>query len=43
MQICSEYLQEIATIPGISGANLIASGNPEMIVEAIKASGVRGG
>jgi methylenetetrahydrofolate reductase (NADPH) len=42
IQICSEYLQEIATIPGISGANLIATGDPEMIVEAIKASGLRG-
>ena len=43
IQICSGYLQEIATIPGISGANLVATGNPESIVEAIKASGLRGG
>jgi methylenetetrahydrofolate reductase (NADPH) len=42
IQICSEYLQEIATIPGISGANLIANDAPETIVEAIKASGLRG-
>ena len=43
VQICSEYLREIATIPGISGANLIATGNPAMTAEAIKASGLRGG
>lgn len=43
IQICSEYLQKISTIPGIAGANLIANGNPAMTVEAIKASGLRGG
>lgn len=43
VNICSEYLKEIAKIPGVSGVNLIATGNPEMIAEAIKASGLRGG
>jgi len=41
--ICSMFLQEMATIPGLSGANLIATGNPEAVVAAIKASGLRGG
>jgi methylenetetrahydrofolate reductase (NADPH) len=43
VQICSEYLQEIAIIPGISGVNFIANGNPAMTVDAIKVSGLRGG
>jgi methylenetetrahydrofolate reductase (NADPH) len=40
--ICSEHLREIAAIPGVSGANVITMGNPNMIVEAIQASGLRG-
>jgi len=40
--ICSESLREIATIPGVSGANLISTGSPQMIVEAIEASGLQG-
>ena len=40
--ICSEYLQRIAEIPGISGANLIRVGGPEAMVAAIAASGLRG-
>lgn len=43
IDICSEYLQEIARTPGVSGANLITTGDPEMIVRAIKASGLQGG
>jgi methylenetetrahydrofolate reductase (NADPH) len=40
--ICSEQLREIATIPGVSAANVITMGGPNMIVEAIEASGLRG-
>jgi methylenetetrahydrofolate reductase (NADPH) len=40
--IASERLQEIAGIPGVSGANLISAGGPQMIVEVIEASGLRG-
>lgn len=40
--ICSEYLREIAAIPGVSGANVITLGSPKMIVESIRASGLRG-
>jgi len=40
--ICSERLREIAGIPGVSGANLISMGSPQMTVDAIEASGLRG-
>ena len=40
--ICAEYLRDLAGIPGISGANLISVGSPEMKVAAIAASGLRG-
>ena len=39
--ICAEKMQQIAEIPGISGVNLMTTGNPELIPEAIKASGLR--
>ena len=41
IEICSELLQELATIPGISGANLLTLGKLETIPAAISASGVR--
>jgi len=41
IEICAELLQEVATIPGISGANLLALGKLESIPAAIDASGVR--
>ena len=41
IEICAEMLQELATIPGVSGANLLALGNLETIPAAIGASGVR--
>jgi len=40
--ICSEYLREIAATPGVSGANVITMGSPKMIVESVRASGLRG-
>jgi len=41
IEICAEMLQELATIPGVSGANLLALGKLETIPAAIDASGVR--
>jgi len=40
-EICAELLQEVATIPGVSGANLLTLGKLETIPAAIDASGVR--
>jgi methylenetetrahydrofolate reductase (NADPH) len=42
VDICSEFLHEIAGIPGVSGANLTTTGDPEMIVATIRASGLQG-
>jgi methylenetetrahydrofolate reductase (NADPH) len=39
--ICAELMQEISEIPGVSGINLMTTGNPEAIPAAIKASGLR--
>ncbi len=41
IEICAELLQELATIPGVSGANLLTMGKLESIPAAIDASGVR--
>lgn len=41
VDICAELLQELATIPGVSGANLLTMGELETIPAAIIASGVR--
>ena len=41
IDICAALLKEAATIPGVSGANLLALGNLETIPAAIEASGVR--
>jgi len=41
IEICAEFLQELATIPGVSGANLLTMGELESITAAISASGVR--
>ncbi len=41
IEICAELLQELATIPGVSGANLLTLGELETIPAAIDASGVR--
>jgi len=39
--ICAELLQELTTIPGVSGANLLTLGRLETIPAAVEASGVR--
>lgn len=41
IRICADLLRELATIPGVSGANLLSLGNLEAIAAAIEASGVR--
>ena len=41
VEICAEMLQELAMIPGVSGANLLTMGKLEAIPAAIIASGVR--
>ena len=40
IEICAELLRELATIPGVSGANLLTMGELETIPAAISASGV---
>lgn len=40
VDICTEMLQELAEIPGVSGANLMTYGAPETIAAALQASGV---
>ncbi|HMB60607.1 MAG TPA: methylenetetrahydrofolate reductase [Xanthomonadales bacterium] len=39
--ICAELMQEISAIPGVSGVNLMTTGDPGLLCEAIKASGLR--
>jgi methylenetetrahydrofolate reductase (NADPH) len=41
IEICAELLRELATIPGVAGANLLTLGNLETIPAAIDTSGVR--
>jgi len=41
IEICAELLQELTTIPGVAGANLLTLGRLETIPAAISASGVR--
>ncbi len=39
--ICAELMQEISGITGVSGVNLMTTGDPEAIPAAIRASGLR--
>lgn len=41
IEICSEMLDELATIPGVSGVSLLSLGSLESIPSAVEASGVR--
>jgi 5,10-methylenetetrahydrofolate reductase len=41
IKICSELMQEISEIPGVSGVNLMTMGDPGLIPAAIRASGLR--
>ncbi|HZB93602.1 MAG TPA: methylenetetrahydrofolate reductase [Stellaceae bacterium] len=40
IRLCAELLQELATIPGIAGAHVMAPQNPAAIPEAIAAAGL---
>ena len=42
VDICAALLREAATIPGVSGANLLTLGNLETIPAAVAVSGLRG-
>ncbi len=39
--ICAELMQEISRIPGVSGVNLMTTGSPELLRDAIRESGLR--
>jgi methylenetetrahydrofolate reductase (NADPH) len=41
IRICAEQLQQLAEISGITGATVMAPGDPKNIVAAIEASGIR--
>jgi methylenetetrahydrofolate reductase (NADPH) len=41
INICAELLNEVAAIPGVSGANLVCLGNPAAVAAAVQRSGVR--
>jgi methylenetetrahydrofolate reductase (NADPH) len=41
VQICAELLSELASVPGISGAHIIAPGDPDLVRAVIDASGLR--
>ena len=41
VEICAEMLSEIVSVPGISGASMLATGGARMIVDAIEQSGIR--
>lgn len=41
VEICARQMQEISTIPGVSGINLLTLGNPAAVAAAIEASGLR--
>src|SRR5262249_52133367 len=38
VKICRELLEELATIPGVAGAHLMAPGNEAAIAEVLKAA-----
>lgn len=43
IRICAEKMQEIAEIPGVSGINLMTTGDASAITAAIEAAGLRSG
>lgn len=42
IEICAGLMNEIKDIPGVSGVSLMTTGEPELLAEAIRASGLRG-
>lgn len=43
IEICAELMREISEIPGVSGVNLMTTGDPDAIPAAVRASGLRNG
>jgi methylenetetrahydrofolate reductase (NADPH) len=43
VRICAESMQEIAEIPGVSGINLMTTGDPDLLAAAFEASGLASG
>jgi methylenetetrahydrofolate reductase (NADPH) len=43
VKICAELMQEVAGIPGVSGINLMTTGNPDLLLAAFEASGLAAG
>jgi methylenetetrahydrofolate reductase (NADPH) len=41
IEICAEMLRELATVPGIGGAHIIAPGDPDLVRAVVDASGLR--
>ena len=41
IRICAELMQEISGIEGVSGINLMTTGDTDALLAAIKASGLR--
>lgn len=41
IEICAELMREISEVPGVSGVNLMTTGNADLIPAAIRASGLR--
>lgn len=41
VEICAEILRELAGIPGVSGAHILAPGEPDLIRAVVEASGLR--
>ena len=39
--ICAELMQEISGIPGVSGVNLMTTGDPKALPATIRAAGLR--
>ena len=41
VEMCAEMLRELADVPGVSGAHIIAPGDPALVCAVIEASGLR--
>lgn len=41
LRICAETMEEVAQIPGVSGVNLMTTGDPEAIKRVVQAAGLR--
>jgi methylenetetrahydrofolate reductase (NADPH) len=41
VEVCGEMLRELADLPGVSGAHIIAPGDPDIVRAVVEASGLR--